>query len=56
MNPITETQRLQFLSILAHTTYNSEEVLKKLKELHGIDLTKQQLDEYINKLKNVRGV
>ena len=53
---ITETQRLQLLSILAHTTYNSEEVLKKAKELHGVDITKEQLNSYINKLKNVRGV
>jgi len=53
---VTEAQRLQFLSVLAHTTYCSDDVLKKLKELHGIDLTEQQLNEYIDKLKNVRGV
>jgi hypothetical protein len=52
---ITEAQRLQMLSILAHTTTNSDEVLKKAKELYGIELTKQQLDDYINNLRKVRG-
>jgi hypothetical protein len=53
---VTEIQRLQLLAILSYSTHNQATIIKKLKELHGIELTPQQLNEHINKLKQARGV
>ena len=52
---VTEVQRRQLLTILSHSIGREDEVLARLKDQHGITLTKAELHEHINKLKRVRG-
>lgn len=53
---ITEAQRLQMLSILAHSIGKEDEIIQKVKDQYGLELTKPQLKECINNLKQVRGI
>jgi hypothetical protein len=53
---VTEEQRLRFLALLTYAKHDPDTVIKKAKELHGVDITKEQMADAINNLKKVRGV
>ena len=52
---VTELQRQQLLAILDNTGVSKEEIIRKAKEVNGVDLTPQQIDEAVRQLRRVRG-
>jgi hypothetical protein len=52
---VTELQRQQLLAILDNAGVNKQDIIRKAKETHGVELTPQQIDAAIKQLRQVRG-